>query len=182
MNLRRAADWNNVMAQIGKPKPTKADRPKKTPRPKNRRKILESQLEDICKAIVFWRDGAECVERFIDGNRCGGGIQWGHYIPRQQSGWLKYEIGNTFCQCRNHNNLHDKGSQTMAAWFGGVFGVNAQMKMEVERDAHRGKSQRTIQELEELLAYYDELYQNRFYVHLNLNTLMNAGYYGKIYK
>lgn len=167
---------------LGKPKPTKESRPKKTPRPKNRRKILEGQIEAICKQIVFWRDGAECVERFIDGQRCGGEIQWGHYIPRKQSGWLKYDIGNTFCQCRNHNNLHDKGSQTMAAWFGAKFGSDAQIALENERDAHRGKSQRTIQELEELLGYYDSLYQSRYFVDINLEALLAGGYYGNVYK
>jgi len=185
-SIKRASDWHTVMEGIemakSYPKPTKADRPKKRKVSKPRRKILEAQLEDICRQLVFWRDGSQCIERDIDGVRCGGGIQWGHYIPRQQSKWLKYDLGNTFCQCRNHNNLHDKGAQTMAAWFGLKFGAGVQLKMEQVRDWHRGAKDRTIQELEEMLAEYDELLQNRYHVDLTHDALMAAGYYGKVHR
>lgn len=179
MDIRRAAEWNLLMAIISKPKPVK--QAKKSKRTKPRRKILEQQLEAVVKLIVFWRDGAECVERHIDGARCGGGIQWGHYIPRQQSRWLKYNLA-TFAQCRNHNNLHDKGAQTMGVWFCDTFGTEAAKALELERAAHRGQPQQTIQELEEMLAHYDELYQNRYFVELTLERLVAAGYYGEVIK
>lgn len=173
--LTRATQHHIVMDAIRPaPKPTKQRKPA--------RKILEQQLEDICKHLVFWRDGAQCIERNIDGARCGGGIQWGHYIPRQQSRWLKYEIGNTFAQCRNHNNLHDKGAQTMGAWFALTFGVTAVVMLEAERAAHRGDKNQTVDELRDMLDRYTELYQNRYFVGLELCDLVAAGYYGETMK
>ncbi len=164
-----------------KPKPSKADRPKRRKASKPRSKILKAQLEAICKQIVFWRDGAECVEKNIDGVRCGGGIQWGHFIPRSQSAWLIYEIGNTFAQCRDHNGLHKHGAQTMAIWFCDYFGAEVAKALEAERDAHR-KQDRNVVELEELLAHYDELYQNRYYVTPERDALIRAGYFGEVIK
>lgn len=176
-DIKRATDQHTVMAVIGKPKPE--PKRKKARHSINARKVIEQQLEDICKLLVFWRDGAECVERNMDGGRCGGGVQWGHYVPRQQSRWLKYEIGNTFAQCRNHNLLHDKGAQTMGVWFVSTFGTRAACMIEAERAAHRGEKNQTIDELREMLDRYTELYQNRFYVTPILSDLIAAGYYGE---
>jgi len=135
--------------------------------------------------IVFWRDGNECIERHIDGRRCGGEIQYGHYVPRKQSSWLKWDLGNTFAQCRNHNNLHDKGAQTMGTWFGDVFGNDVQKVIEKEvSSAIQEKRKHKTFELEEILAHYDELYQNRYYVKdtSNINELIEKGYFGEIIK
>jgi hypothetical protein len=183
MTVKRAADHHNLMTSLHpKPKPEKRVKKKRT-FSKPRRKVLEGQLEAICKLIVFWRDGAVCVERGIDGVRCGGGLQWGHYIPRKQSSWLKYHLGNTFAQCRNHNNLHDKGSQTMAAWFGKTFGAKAQLALENERNFARSQNlKHTIPQLETMLAHYDELYQNRYFVELDTESQIEAGYYGEVIK
>ena len=181
--ITRAADRHLTLAALhkAKPKPEKQKKQKKA-KVMPKRKMLEAQIEAISKLIVFWRDGCQCVEADIDGVRCGGGNQWGHYIPRQQSRWLKYDLGNTFSQCRNHNNLHDKGSQTMGTWFSSTFGVQAALAMEKERDAHRGEKNKTVQELEEMLAHYDELYQNRYTADLTIGGLVMGGYYGEIIK
>lgn len=145
------------------------------------RKIVEQQLEDIIKLIVFWRDGQQCVEHEIDGARCGNGLQWGHFIPRSQSRYLKYDLA-TFCQCGSHNNLHAKGAQTMVTWFVKTFGAHAQAEIERIAREHANEKQRTIQELEDLLAYYTDLYQNRHFVNLDLESLVEAGYYGQVIK
>lgn len=165
---------NPIHKPIRKPKSAKAKKPSRT--------ILEKQIEAIAKLIVFWRDGSECIERHIDGRRCGGGIQYGHYIPRAQSSWMKWNLGNTHAQCRNHNNLHDKGAQTMSAWFGNVLGNDVQKAFEKEvSEAIQGKWKYKIYELEAMLKEYDELYQNRYYVDAgNLNELVEKGYYGNI--
>jgi len=181
--ITRAADTHLTLAALNeaKPKPTKEKKQKKA-KVLPRRKLLEQQIEATSKLIVFWRDGQQCIEVEIDGVRCGGGNQWGHYIPRKQSHWLKYDLGNTFCQCRNHNNLHDKGSQTMGAWFSMTFGADTALAMEQVRNAHRGEKKMTVQELEELLAHFDDLYQNRYTVNLDLRSLIAAGYYGETIK
>jgi hypothetical protein len=181
--LDRATDGHLVLAALkqGKPKPEKQAKVKRA-KIMPKRKMLEQQIEAISKLIVFWRDGCQCVEANIDGVRCGGGNQWGHYVPRQQSRWLKYNLGNTYCQCRNHNNLHDKGAQTMGVWFASTFGTPAALAMEKERDTHRGEKNMTVQDLEELLAHYDELYQNRYTAELTLGGLVLGGYYGATIK
>lgn len=164
---------------MGVPKPTKADRPKK-PKPSiPRRKVILGQIEAIVRQIVFWRDGMQCVEVEIDGVRCGGSLQWGHFIARQQSGWLKYDLA-TFCQCRNHNNLHDKGAQTMHVWFVEKFGTGAQAALELAAREHANGKQRPIYELEEMLAHYDALYDAHFSVTAELSELVEKGYYGQI--
>ena len=166
---------------IAKPKPTKADRTRKPKKSKPRRQVLESQLEAICKQIVFWRDGCQCVESDIDGARCGNGIQWGHFIPRKQSNWLKYDLGNTFCQCGSHNYLHDKGAVTMSAWFAEMFGPRAIKVIDATARAHSGGKKRTTQELEEMLVKYQALYDNRFTSSSYWDFIRN-GYYGEILK
>lgn len=164
------------------PKPTRPPKGKKRTKP--RRKVLEMQIEAIVKMIVFWRDGGECVEKEIDGGRCGGKMNWGHFIPRSRSKFLKYDLA-TFVQCDSHNLIHDSrktggGDPIFGLWFTKKFGVFALEKLsEVQREHTDGKNH-TIPELEEMLAHYDELYQNRFYVSLDTMSLVKAGYYGKI--
>lgn len=179
--------------KLGKPKPTKASRKKMVkvpilpPKPKKvpvakRRKILCKQLEAIVKEIIFWRDAQVCVQAATDGHRCGNGLMWGHYIAQKQSAWLRYELGNVFVQCGNHNQLDFRGDKSYALWFMTTFGPAAAQAMENERDAHRDGKQRSVVELEELLAHYDNLFQNRFFVSADIPSLIEAGFYGEIIK
>lgn len=166
------------------PKPTRPPKGKRT-QTKPRRKVLEMQLEAIVKQIVFWRDGSECVLRHIDGGRCGGKLNWGHFIPRSRSGWLKYDLA-TFVQCDSHNLIHDSrktggGDPIFGLWFSQTFGLPALESMSNEQRLHTG-DKRTIPELEELLAHYDDLYQNRYYVNFEIPDLIRAGYYGEVIK
>ena len=120
----------------------------------------------------------------MDGWRCGNGLMWGHYIAQGQSSWLKYDLGNVFVQCGNHNGLDHNGDKSYAVWFVSTFGVEVARAMDAERDAHREKSgakQRTIQELEELLAHYDALYETR-YGSYEFGEMIGLGYYGEIIK
>ena len=161
---------------VAKPKPTKQPK-KKRITSKSTRTMLEKRLEQLCREIVFWRDGSQCVERNIDGGRCRGVIQWGHLIPRQQSGWLKYDIGNTFCQCAGHNFLHDKGAQTYQVWYTQTFGAESFRMLEAEARAHTG-SKYQIYELEEMVTNYEFLLDNRPSV-FDRNDLVLLGYFGK---
>jgi hypothetical protein len=145
------------------------------------RKELTAEIEKVVKKIVSWRDGNECVEREIDGRRCGGGMNWGHFVPRKQSRHLKYDLA-TFIQCRNHNMLHDKGAQTFQAWFVGTFGVRAMQLLDrVAREMANTKLQ-PVYELEETLAKYNKLYENRYYVEHEIEELVRKGYYGEYIK
>jgi len=182
--LQRAAGYHNAMAAIHpKPKPVKEKKPRKAKRV-SRRKILEQQLKDMVIAIIFWRDGQECVQKPSDGARCGNGLAWGHYIAQGQSAWLRYDLGNVFVQCGNHNLLDYNNDKSYSAWFTLTFGEDAVRAMDAERAAHSGKShgQRTIDELETMLAHYDDLYQNRYTAPEDLFGRIQAGYYGEIVK
>lgn len=178
---------NTIPRQKINPKPKPEPSGKKTRRmSKPRRKILEQQIEAIVKQIVFWRDGAECVERHIDGGRCGGKMNWGHFIPRSRSKYLKYDLA-TFVQCDSHNLIHDSkktggGDPIFSIWFVKTFGIDALDALSKEQREHTGQKDRTIPELEEMLAHYDNLYQNRFYVNLDTPSLVEHGYYGEIIK
>jgi hypothetical protein len=194
----RASEVHEVVAvieqaKIGKPKPTKATRaklvkspilppkPKKVPVAKQRKKLCK-QLEAIVKEIIFWRDSQVCVQAATDGHRCGNGLMWGHYIAQKQSAWLRYELGNVFVQCGSHNQLDYRGDKSYSTWFMETFGVAAAKALEAERDTHRDGKQRSVIELEELLAKYDNLFQNRFYVNADIPSLIEAGFYGELIK
>lgn len=182
-----ATEHHLAMSAIrAKPKPVrqKSGTSRKSGKVKSRRKILEQQLEAMVKQIIFWRDGQECVQHGLDGARCGNGLMWGHYVAQKQSHWLKYDLGNVFVQCGNHNLLDHNGDKSYSVWFANTFGqeaANATVMCGIE---HRG-IKRTIAELEEMLAHYDHLFENRFYADENgnlLNELVKAGYYGYIIK
>jgi hypothetical protein len=180
--ITRAADRHLTLAALheAKPKPEKQKKTKRVPVEKQRKR-LEKQLEGIVKLIIFWRDGQQCVQRNMDGGRCGNGLMWGHYIAQKQSHWLKYDLGNVFVQCGSHNYLDFHGDKSYGVWFISMFGVEAARAMEIERNAGRGKKH-TIDQLEFILAHYDDLYQNRYTVNLDLRSLVAAGYYGSIIK
>lgn len=167
------------------PKPTKADRPKKAKRSQPRRKMLEMQIEAMVKQIVFWRDQSQCVLVNIDGGRCNGKMNWGHFIPRARSKYLKYDLA-TFVQCDAHNLIHDSrktggGDPIFGLWFVETFGQNALREISrVQREMIASNGKHSIPELEEMLAHYDDLYQNRYYVSLDTMSLVLAGYYGEI--
>ena len=152
----------------------KAEKKPKQKRTKSTRKQLEAQLEALIRQIVWWRDGGRCIEADIDGVRCGGGIQWGHFTPRRQSAWLKFTLA-TFCQCRNHNGLHDKGSQTMGLAVDMLLGTEWHRQHEIERDAHRN-AKITTSDLQDRLKFYQELWDNRPSVFAP-EMLKELGYY-----
>lgn len=184
MTIKRAADLHEVMAVIGKPKPTRQPKAKRQPVAK-RRRVLEKQLEDIVKLIIAWRDGQVCVMGQMDGARCGNGLMWNHFIAQGQSGWMRIDLGNVYWGCGSHNLLERFGDPILGMWVQDTFGIAAVKALREEAKAHTTKNKtgkRTEQELEELLARYDELYQNRFYVNLDLDSLIEAGYYGEIIK
>ena len=142
----------------------------------NKQNTLE-QLEDVVRRIVFWRDGSQCVEAELDGGRCHGSIQWGHFIPRQQSKFLKYDIGNSFCQCQTHNYLHDKGSQTFAAWYAGKFGPRALSNIETAARLNVGRKI-YVADYKEQLEKYIAMFENRPSEY-DFDTLVQLGYYGE---
>lgn len=163
---------------VSKPKPTRVKKAKcaKGPRPGSR-KDLEVRLEALIRQIVWWRDGSQCVERFVDGGRCSGGIQWGHFTPRKQSRWLKLTI-QSFCQCRNHNGLHDKGSQTMANAINHLLGPEWIQRHELERDAHRYPNDKVhVEDLKARLQVYEMLWEHRPTLY-DTKELIARGYYG----
>lgn len=169
-----------------KPKPVKQPKGKRVTSP-SRRAILEKQLEAIVKMIVFWRDGSQCVLQNIDGHRCGGKMNWGHFIPRARSKYLKYDLA-TFVQCDSHNLIHDSrktggGDPIFGLWFAKTFGVEALQAMSNAQREHLGANgKHSIPELEEMLAHYDDLYQNRFYIDNTFDGLVQGGFYGEIIK
>jgi hypothetical protein len=181
MTIRRAAQHHDVMTAITpKPKPKKAKKAKRT-LPKPRRKILEKQVEAMVKQIIAWRDGQVCVMGSIDGARCQNGLMWNHLIAQGQSSWLKFDLGNVFWGCGNHNLLDKLGDKVLAEWFVNTFGAKCLTALRVEATkAKNEKRTRKTFELEEMLAHYDELYQDRYFVEMDTQSLIRAGYYGEV--
>lgn len=174
----RAAQHHEVIAIIGKPKPVKQSKLKRVPIAKQRKK-LEKQIEEVVKLIIFWRDGQQCVMSNMDGGRCGNGLMWNHFIAQKQSHYLRLDLGNVFCGCGNHNMLDFHGDKTLSIWFMMTFGVKAAAEMAARAKENAGHKWELC-ELEDMLNHYDELYQNRYTVDLDMSSLIAAGYYGKI--
>jgi len=163
------------------PKPTK-ERKKRRKKYLTPRQRMEVKLEDMCKQIVHWRDGLECLDVNLDGSRCGGGIQFGHVIPRKQSYWLKYSLSNVGDQCRNHNGMHDRGDPIHIMAFEAKFGKQSLIALrETAKEHAPGKQPMT--EMEEMLSELSRLYEERFAHGTDtLAELVEAGYYGEIVK
>ena len=159
---------------VAKPKPTK--QPKKKRKLSNGRKVLEQQLEAMVKQLIFWRDGQECVQKSQGG--CGNGLMWGHYIAQGQSSWLKYDLGNVFVQCGNHNLLDYHGDKSYSTWYHNTFGTNSAELLDRDKREHKN-TRLSMVELRELLAHYERLYQDRFYTQAILYDLIRDGYYGE---
>ena len=159
------------------PKPSKQSKKRTT----SKRKMLEKQIEEVGKMIMFWRDGNTCVMGNMDGSRCGNGLMWNHFIAQKQSSWLKLDIGNFFCGCGSHNMLDFRGDKVLAIWYMRTFGVDCAEKLQLEASLNKSKK-RTIPELEAMLTHYDELYQDRLYVKDvgDVNELAERGYYGSV--
>ena len=182
MDIARIARFMKPM-----PKPRKSDHsrikvkavePKKEPLGK-RKKRVEKQLEAMVKMLIAWRDGQECVMK--GRGKCGNGLMWNHLVSQNSSAWLKYDLGNVFWGCGVHNLQDYRGSTVMPAWFASKFGTPALDTMDLTRDMHVG-DKHSLSELEAMLAHYEELYQNRYTVNLDTESLVKAGYYGDIVK
>lgn len=159
-------------------KPPKEKKPKRVPVAKQR-KILEKQVEGIVKMIIAWRDAQQCVMR--GRGTCGGGLMWNHLVAQGKSPWLRYDLSNVFWGCGSHNMEDHHGSTVFPAWFISTFGSAAFEALDTERQTHIGQKPGVV-ELTEILAHYDNLYQNRFYVSADIPSLVAAGYYGQIVK
>src|SRR3990167_1424916 len=107
-----------------KPKPVKEHKQKRVNKERER-KVLEKRLEALVRHIVYWRDSCVWVERDMDGVKCRGVIQWGHFLTRHNAPALKYDLGNSYCQCASHNLIHDKNDMMMVNWFMQTFGNEA---------------------------------------------------------
>lgn len=145
------------------------------------RRILEKQIEAVVKLIVAWRDGQVCVLSNIDGARCGNGLMWNHIIGQNQSRWLRLDLGNVVFGCGNHNMLDFHGDKTLWLWYVKTFGVTVAEAMQAEKMRHIGEKYQLC-ELEDMLAHYDNLYQNRHTAALTREGLVRGGYYGEIVK
>ncbi len=182
-DLLRAADHHNVLSAIheAKPKPSKEKKVKRVPAEK-RRKILEKQIEDMVKMIISWRDGQVCVMGEMDGVRCGNGLMWNHFIAQGQSNWMRLDLGNVFWGCGSHNGLDKWGDPILGIWVQETFGAKAVLALREEAKRHANGKKRTEYELEEMLAGYDQLYQNRYTADLDLASLVVGGFYGQVIK
>jgi len=162
-------------ANAPKPKPVREPKAKKLTAPK-RRKLLEKEVEALMRELVWWRDGSRCVLAEIDGKKCGNGIQWGHFIPRSRSAYMVYILGNSFCQCGNHNLMHKHEDPVFGVWYSGTFGQAASEAILADVRAHAGKKPAEW-ELQEWIDELRSLLDDRPAVH-TLELLIERGYYG----
>jgi hypothetical protein len=144
-----------------------------------RRKNAGKQLEALVKMIIAWRDGQECVMK--GRGKCGNGMMWNHLIAQGKSPWLRYDLGNVHWGCGVHNFEDKYGSSVFPAWFISVFGAASFDALDFDRETHVGKLH-SVDELEDMVKHYEDLYQNRYTVNLDTASLVKAGYYGNIVK
>ena len=164
---------------VSKPKPIKALKERKrigkaAVLPGTKQDVSQ-ELEALIRTIVMRRDGNRCIEADIDGGRCGGAMQWGHYVPRSRSARLALTLA-TFRQCSNHNLLHRYNDPMMAAAVVRLLGPGWLARIAAEQQAHSdGKVY--LHDLQERLDKYRDLLDNWPAVY-TVKTLLKRGYYG----
>lgn len=131
--LKRAAEHNEVMAMIAKPKPKKADRPKKRKTKTDRQKIV-IRLDNLVREIVFMRDEfpARLVysvknTEMIDNPELlnhRGVDQPGHIISRGRIA-TRWGLNNVHKQDSNDNLLHNFYPEVYNQWYTRNFGIPA---------------------------------------------------------
>ena len=156
------------------PKPVKQKRKKRAPNP-NSQKELEKRLEALVRKIVFWRDSGKCIEADIDGGRCSDVLQWGHWIARKQSAWMKLTLA-TFVQCSNHNGLEYHGDKTMTKVVSRLLGQTWIDRVTDEQMAHRGQKP-NVDDLKARIQICEMLWEHRPIVY-DTARLLELGYYG----
>lgn len=117
---------------------------------------LEKQLLDVMCKHARLRDGM-CRMGSMWGN-CGGVLSGGHVIPRQKSRAVKFDEGNIFGQCGNHNYLHQRHPQLYYSWYVDTFGAD-----EFTALVQRSKQPYKPMKKEEIVAkirYYQQKIRN----------------------
>jgi hypothetical protein len=75
---------------------------------------LRDECEEACKAIVKARDLHQGWGKCVTCTYHGHDLQWGHFVPQNDSDWLRYDPRNTAMQCRVCN-LWKEGRQVQFA-------------------------------------------------------------------
>ena len=99
-----------------KPKPSKADRPKRRKK-KTERQLWERRLDGLVREIVLARDGF-CV---CPSNKHTQIMQPGHLITRGRES-VRWDLYNVNCQCSGCNLMHEYYPEIYTNWFIGRFG------------------------------------------------------------
>ncbi len=141
--------------------------------------LIKEALDVVTRAIVFWRDGAQCVLKGLDGVHCGGIETWGHVVAQGQSGHLVYSLSNSAVQCQFHNGAHRFDQYIYHKWYRLQFGYDAFEFLYAEKEAHR-ICEYNITDYKEMLYTYNDMYQNRYGVPLEFSSLIANNYYGDI--
>lgn len=115
-----------------KPKPVKAEKPKKR-RKKTPRQLIIRDLDSLCREIVMARDthSAPLVyKEVLDAQgaveyivKHSGVPQWGHIITSAAKS-TRWDLRNTHKQDASDNLLHEYYPEVYITWFIDRFGIN----------------------------------------------------------
>ncbi len=124
----------------------------KKPRAQDRKKQLHAECEALCKAFVRKRD----LNEDGYGNCCTCGtwsctLQWGHFISRKNSPFLKYDPRNTAMQSARCNGPGQGEYAKFRDWINARNPGMAE-KLEAEAKAHE-KFRWTVKSLEQMKAF-----------------------------
>jgi hypothetical protein len=139
------------------------------------RERVKHELYALLSQIVRWRDGG-CVLRDTDGQRCYGFETDSHVYPRGEYG-VTFDLLNNHDECQGHNNLHNSRPSIYNQWFKDTFGKAAWDYLTEKAAACEGEKSLSTQELQELLAEYQELWDNRP-ANYDRQQLIELGYFG----
>lgn len=142
-----AAEYHEVMAVIGAPKPGPR---KKTHmrRPKSERKVWTDRLDKIVREIVLARDEF-CV---LTGHHAGA-AQCGHLITRAKL-HTRWDLTNCNCQCAGCNLKHEFYPETYTLWWLNYFGRDEYVRLNREAES---TVKYTIDELETMFIELTEI-------------------------
>jgi len=148
MNVLRAAEHHNVMTAIGKPKPVREKKQKRT-RSKSERKMLEARLWKLTADIVKARDGCCVTCLATEGLTLSHWIKCGKQIVR-------YDLRNCNCQCSTCNGTHNRYSYFYDNYMTRRWGQDVMLELTnlaIAYDSNNFKW--TVLQLREMVADYE---------------------------
>lgn len=176
MDIRRAAEWNLLMAIISKPKPVKQAKKSKKPVAKKEPKLDPDYFFSLCvRERADWTCQA-CGKKYVpwtgkNGYPANPGLHCSHYIGRANYA-VRFDKHNVDAHCYGCHSKFEGNPHNFMAWkYEQLGGILYDILIEKSNDIMLGKQAR--QQKQEIARHYKAQYEL-------MRELRNNGKLGRI--